>query len=86
MSTRTYDSQNELHSFNDKPAKVYWEISEWYKHGKLHRDNDLPVIVTERGHREWWVNGKLHRDNGPAVIRTNGVRSWYRKGLHIETL
>ena len=64
MSTRTYDLQNKLHSFDDKPARAYWGISELYKHGKLHRDNDLPAVVTERGHKEWWVSGRLHRDIG----------------------
>ena len=77
---RTHDSEGRLHSLNDQPARVYWGISEWYKHGKLHRDGGLPTVVTDRGQKEWWV------DIGPAVVRTTGVCSWYRNGLHVETL
>ena len=38
-----------------------------------------------RGDLEYWKNGKRHRDNGPAVIRKNGVCSWYKNGVHLET-
>ena len=60
-------------------------ITEYYKYGVLHRDGDLPAVITVRGHKEYWKNGKRHRDHGPAIIRTNGVCSWYKNGVHIET-
>ena len=37
-----------LHSFNDEPAIVYADRSEWYSNGKLHRVGK-PAI--------WYVNG-----------------------------
>ena len=82
----TKDERGEYHSYNGKPARVYWGISEWYKHGKLHREGDLPAVEGSRGHKEWWVDGRRHREGGnPAVIRSTGVCSWYEKGLHTST-
>ena len=66
-------------------VKEYWEITEYYKNGVLHRDGDLPAVISARGDLEYWKNGKRHRDNGPAVIRKNGVCSWYKNGVHLET-
>lgn len=42
---------------------------EWYKNGKLHRDNDLPAVI-DGVNKKWYKYGKLHRDNDlPAVIK-----------------
>ena len=43
--------------------KEYWGITEYYKNGVLHRDGDLPAVITVRGHKEYWKNGKRHRDH-----------------------
>ena len=46
MSENTYDEYGRLHSFDDKPAVVsQFGYLQWYKHGKLHRKNDLPVHI-----------------------------------------
>ena len=66
-------------------VKKYWRITEYYKNGVLHRDGDLPAVISARGDLEYWKNGRRHRDNGPAVIRKNGVCSWYKNGVHLET-
>ena len=87
MWENTYDEYGRLHSFGDKPAVVSeFRYSQWYKHGKLHRENDLPAHIGIKNHKEWWYEGKLHPDIGPAIQRSNGVVSWYKHGLHIETL
>ena len=65
--------------------KEYWGITEYYKDGILHRDGDLPAVISARGDLEYWKKGKRHRDNGPAIIRKNGVCSWYKNGVHLET-
>ena len=70
---------------NMSTTKEYWGNKEWYCHGKLHRDNDLPAFISARGDKEWYQHGKRHPDNGPAVVRKDGVCSWYRHGLHLET-
>ena len=52
---------------------------EWYK------NVDLPAVISARGDLEYYENGKRHRDNGPAVIRKDGVCSWYKHGIHLVT-
>ena len=53
--------------------------------GVLHRDGDLPAVISARGDLEYWKNGRRHRDNGPAIIRKDGVCSWYKNGVHLVT-
>ena len=55
-----------------------------YKNGCLHRDGDLPAVIS--GDREeWWVNDKRHREGDlPALINGN-YSAWFRNGeLHRE--
>lgn len=53
---------------------------EYYKHGKLHRENDLPAVEYVNGDKFWYKDGKLHREGGmPAVILSNGT-SYYKDG------
>ena len=61
----------EINGIGDK----FWLNSE----GQLHRDNDLPAVITLNGYHAWWQNGKCHRDNDlPAVIDINGYCVWYQ--------
>ena len=56
-----------------------------YKHGELHRDNDLPAIVYLHGGKQWWQNGERHRDNDlPAIVWANGDKEWYQNGKCIK--
>ena len=70
---------------NMEYVKEYWGITEYYKNGVLHRDGDLPAVISARGDLEYWKNGRRHRDNGPAIIRKDGVCSWYKNGVHLVT-
>ena len=81
----TRDQNGNFHSFYDLPAKVCLGNREWYFHGKLHRDNDQPAYISARGDREWYKYGERHRDYGPAVVRKDGICSWYRHGIHLAT-
>ncbi len=57
----------------------------WYKNGRLHRDNDLPAVITSYGGQVWCKNGERHRDNDlPAIIvDRDGIQVWYKNGkLH----
>ena len=66
-----------LHSFNDEPAIVYADRSEWYSNGKLHRVGKPAICYTD-GSVAYFIKGKRHRDNGlPAVIKANGDCEWY---------
>jgi len=56
-------------------------VQEWYKDGKLHRDDDLPAVIRTNGKREWYRLGKLHRDNNlPAVVYADESRAWFVHG------
>lgn len=78
----------------DKPAvRRTSGVSEWRRHGKLHREGDLPAVVfhdlrphivatARRPHREWWVDGRRHRAGGlPAVERADGGDEFWENGL-----
>ena len=68
----------------------------WYREGQLHRDFDLPAIISSNGIQQWYKKGELHRDqswykNGkrhrdgdkPACVWSNGTQAWYKNGeLH----
>ena len=74
-----------LHSFDGQPALVVnGRHQEWYKDGKLHREDDLPAIMNPY-YQEWWINGKRHRDgNRPAIIDSD-IQEWWKNGfLHRE--
>ena len=56
-----------------------------YKHGKFHRDNDLPAVVYANGDKYWYQNGKLHRDNDlPAIVWADGEKRWWQNGKYIK--
>jgi hypothetical protein len=52
----------------------------FYKHGKRHRDNDLPAIIKKSGYMAWWQNAKCHRVGGPAIIYASGRAVWLQYG------
>lgn len=70
-----------LNSVNDKPAILYPNgDSYWYKEGKIHRDNDMPAVVTYNAEM-WLQDNKHHRDNDlPAIIFKEGSQKWYHHG------
>ena len=39
-------------------VKEYWGITEYYKNGVLHRDGDLPAVISARGDLEYWKKRK----------------------------
>lgn len=85
-------SEKEIEWFKSKNIKVklfeYHLIDEsgnkyWYKNGNLHRDDDLPALISLNGtYESWYKNGNLHRDNDlPAIIFSNGGKKWYKNGV-----
>ena len=81
----TYRLNHKYHNVGDLPACIYTDttgtkFSEWYKHGQLHRDNDMPAVI-KTAYKEWYQNGKLHRDNNmPAIMCDDGRQYWYFNG------
>ena len=67
-------------------VKITSKYIKWYRHGKLHREDDLPAAEWLDGEKLWYRNGKLHREgDNPAVMRSNGTMEWRRDGeLHRE--
>ena len=74
----TLDKNGEYyHSYNDAPSHIsYYSggssgrelVFRWHKHGRLHRENDLPAVISERGNKEWWQDGELFREGDKPVI------------------
>jgi hypothetical protein len=48
----------------------------WYnKDHQLHRNNDLPAVISLDGSKYWYKNGKYYRDNNlPAVTFFDGTK------------
>jgi antitoxin component YwqK of YwqJK toxin-antitoxin module len=69
-----YDKYNKLHR-KEEPAYTVcnrntgqYTIQHWYKHGNLHRNNNLPAKIEDGNGEFWYKNGILHRTDGPAAI------------------
>ena len=54
---------------------------EWYKEGKIHRDNDQPAVIYADGTKSWCKEGKSHREmiNLRSFI-ADGTKEWYKDG------
>lgn len=72
-----------VHGDGDVPAVFYDNgKQEWWKCGKLHRD-DHPAVI-KGTHMEWWIDGKRHRDGQPALISDMKIEWWLNDKLHRE--
>ena len=60
-------------------GKLFFGCVEWYKDGKLHRE-DGPAVEWEDGSKEWLIEGKLHRLDGPAMEDVDGYKAWFVNG------
>ena len=61
--------------------KEYWGITEYYKYGVLHRDGDLPAVITVRGHKEYWKTGNVTGITGlrlyERTVSALGIKTVY---------
>lgn len=81
------DNSHQLHSENDQPARVtklldpvVWKdliVKEWYHHGYRHRGGGKPAMERSDGHQEWWDIDCRHNPGGPAIIRPEGIGTFY---------
>jgi hypothetical protein len=54
--------------------------TQYFKNGKLHRDDDLPAVINVLIDRyEWYQNGKRHRNNDQPAIIDNYCTEWYHE-------
>jgi hypothetical protein len=76
------DENGNYHN-DDGPALVTKVSTSYYKHGILHRENDLPALILCTGETYYYFNGLPHRDNGkPAVITPFQLEYWKHGKLH----
>jgi hypothetical protein len=55
----------------------------WTVDGKLHREHDLPALVSTDGFRGWFRRNGWHRDGDrPAIIYHDGGLDWYQHNRH----
>ena len=75
------------HREDDLPAVIYEDGTQmWYKNGNLHRDGDLPTLITN-GSQHFYKHGRCHRDGDlPAIIYADGYQSWYKDGKYIKSM
>lgn len=55
---------------------IYKNRKEWYKNGKLHRDNK-PAIEYTNGCKKWYKNGILYKEYGPYMIYDKFKKKWF---------
>ena len=55
----------------------------WYNNNLLHRDNDLPAVITANGTRKWYINGERHRLYKPAIIYPDRSHYWYINDIDV---
>ncbi len=76
-----YYIEGKRHREGDLPAEEYDSgHKEWYRHGKLHRENG-PAIIWTTGSKAWYYNGLRHRENDLPAIEESHVKHWYYNGL-----
>lgn len=58
---------------------------EWYRNGKIHREDGPAIEYPNDGIKFWYHNGERHREDGPAAEWADGTKKWYQNGkLHRE--
>ena len=45
---------------------------------------EYKVTVSPNGTQHWWLNGNLHREDGPAVVWSDGTKSWSLNGKELS--
>lgn len=76
MNAFASSNVNNFTIFNNTEKGQKWSLS-----NKLHREDDLPAMISATGIKMWFNNNKLHRENDqPAVVRLNGDKEWYYNG------
>ena len=49
---------------------------------RLHRNGELPAVITKKGAQIWYKHGSLHRNNDlPSIVLENGARQWFKDGV-----
>ena len=91
---RDASGHGHLHSFDDEPAVIYADGSQWwYENGNVSRRGDKPAVVWANGVVEYWIDGVRQREGGPAVIFSaddrvhpdvRGARQFWEHGVMVR--
>ena len=78
FTEETYNKNGNLHSYNDKPAYIKYDVNSFYKNKKF-----LPILFAS-----WYSNGYMHRKIYPADIyyESNGkkLEDYYLFGKYFD--
>lgn len=76
----------ELHSYDDKPARLTKGYDAWYQNVLSHRMGGPAFIGKEAPFLKegWWEYGKKHRVGGPAIVNWDGTEEWWTHGVQVE--
>ena len=70
--------KNNNNNNNYDLQEIYININQfWYNDHKLHRDNDLPIIIFKNGNCEWYQKDILHNNVYNKVEQFN-IKTWYQ--------
>jgi len=73
----------EVETYDENKIKIIIDFigSFYFKHKKLHRDDDMPAVEYDNGTLHWYKYGKLHReDDKPAIVDNEGGKEWWYGG------
>jgi hypothetical protein len=60
-----------------KEQRPNWFDLHYYLNSRIHRDGDLPAIISSVGQKYWMKNGRFYRDGDLPVIEDNGYHHWF---------
>lgn len=60
---------------------LHWDgKQEWLQNGVLHRDGDMPAVLSTDGCKEWFINGQRHRGNNRPACVHGELRAYFEHG------
>lgn len=81
------DGMDTITCDDEKYLRLEGGEQRWIKDGKIHRDDDLPALITPEGDMFWYQRGQLHREGDkPAAVFRSGRRDYYRHGRQYKSL
>lgn len=79
-----WEVDHKLHR-DDGPALLFPDGTQtWYRHGVIHRDDDLPAHECKNGDKAWYKDGLLHREGKPAIEYADGRTEWWLQGRKLS--
>lgn len=72
------DQDGECHRDEDEPSMIFFDETIVYcYHGRWHRHEYGPTLITPNGHYEWFFGGSRHNHNGPSSDNPSGYKQYF---------